>query len=76
MMTRRHSLPAVVLATLVLMACSADKPGNTGNEISAGQAEAEVSGIPWFQGSVEDAFARAKAEEKPLFFYWGAQWCP
>jgi thioredoxin-related protein len=33
-------------------------------------------GIDWFAGSVEDAFAAAKSGSKPLFLYWGAEWCP
>ncbi len=32
--------------------------------------------IAWFEGSVEAAFSTAEAEAKPLFFYWGAVWCP
>jgi thiol-disulfide isomerase/thioredoxin len=32
--------------------------------------------IAWFQGDVEAAFARAKAEGKPVLLYWGAEWCP
>lgn len=32
--------------------------------------------IPWFQGSVEEAFALAKSERRPVFLYWGAVWCP
>ena len=37
-----------------------------------------VSGadIPWFDGDVESAFAAAKEQGKPLFLYWGAEWCP
>ena len=34
------------------------------------------AGIDWFEGSVEGAFAAAKAQEKPIFLYWGAVWCP
>ena len=30
----------------------------------------------WYQGSVADAFTAAKKEQKPLFLYWGAIWCP
>ena len=37
---------------------------------------AEKAGIDWFDGSVEEAFALSKAENKPLFLYWGAVWCP
>ena len=32
--------------------------------------------IHWFDGSVEQAFVKAKAENTPLFLYWGAVWCP
>jgi len=33
-------------------------------------------GIPWFGGTVEEAFALAKQERRPVFLYWGAVWCP
>ena len=33
-------------------------------------------GIDWFPGDVDAAFAAAKAANKPLFLYWGAEWCP
>ena len=33
-------------------------------------------GIDWFDGDVDAAFAAAKAADKPLFLYWGAEWCP
>jgi thioredoxin-like negative regulator of GroEL len=33
-------------------------------------------GIAWQQGDVPGAFAKAKAENKPVFLYWGAGWCP
>jgi len=33
-------------------------------------------GIAWHTGTVESAFAAAKAADKPLFLYWGAEWCP
>lgn len=31
---------------------------------------------PWFQGTPTAAFAKAKAEGKPILVYWGAVWCP
>ena len=34
------------------------------------------AGVAWRKGAVDDAFAAAKAEGKPLFLYWGAVWCP
>jgi len=33
-------------------------------------------GIDWFGGDVDAAFAAAKAANKPVFLYWGAEWCP
>ena len=39
-------------------------------------AETHPSSGPWFQGTVEQAFAKAKSEHKPVFLYWGAVWCP
>jgi thiol-disulfide isomerase/thioredoxin len=32
--------------------------------------------IAWYSGSVESAFAAARAQSKPVFLYWGAKWCP
>jgi thioredoxin-related protein len=32
--------------------------------------------IAWEAVDVDAAFAKAKAEDRPLFLYWGAVWCP
>jgi len=32
--------------------------------------------ISWYDGSIDSAFATAKAEDRPIFLYWGAVWCP
>ena len=37
---------------------------------------ADAPGIAWFDGDVNAAFASAKASNKPVLLYWGAQWCP
>lgn len=45
----------------------------------AAQASMEhmPAGIAWKQAhEVDAAFAQAKKENKPLFLYWGAVWCP
>ncbi len=34
------------------------------------------TGIAWFEGSVEAALVAAAAQHKPVFLYWGAEWCP
>ena len=39
-------------------------------------SEAAPTKIAWYEGDVDSAFAHAKTEGKPLFLYWGAEWCP
>jgi len=42
----------------------------------ASTAQHAEHAIAWEAGDVDAAFVRAKAENKPLFLYWGAVWCP
>lgn len=35
-----------------------------------------MAAIEWLQGSLDAAFALARARQRPLFLYWGAAWCP
>ncbi|HVO90283.1 MAG TPA: thioredoxin family protein [Casimicrobiaceae bacterium] len=42
-------------------------------DTAAAHAEA---GVAWETGDVDAAFAKARAERKPVFLYWGAVWCP
>src|SRR5689334_8804700 len=39
-------------------------------------SSAMPAGIAWFAGGVDAAFAAAAAQHKPVFLYWGAEWCP
>jgi thiol:disulfide interchange protein len=43
-------------------------------------AKAATDGIAWRNAAsdaeVDAAFALARAEDKPVFVYWGANWCP
>ncbi|MGR2662908.1 thioredoxin family protein [Chromobacterium haemolyticum] len=58
---------AFVAASLALPAEAASAPAD---------GHALPPGIAWLQGDVPAAFAKAKSENKPLFLYWGAVWCP
>ncbi len=66
------SLPTILL--LIFSACGTP-PGDAPAEHAAAEA-AHHDGIAWFEGSVDEAFAYAREENKPLFLYWGAVWCP
>ncbi|GAP35067.1 thioredoxin fold domain-containing protein [Piscinibacter sakaiensis] len=74
--------PAAWLIALAA-ACGAPAqaaPAPSGAGAAPAAAAAEADGIAWVQAAseadVDAAFARAKAENKPLFLYWGAKWCP
>jgi len=82
---------ATLVAALALAACdkpappaalsptavTAAVPATTAKAAGAENAEA---GIAWRQAAndaeVDAAFASARSENKPVFVYWGAKWCP
>ncbi|MBV7539243.1 thioredoxin family protein [Duganella sp. sic0402] len=35
-----------------------------------------MAAIEWLNGGVDAAFALARQQQRPLFLYWGAVWCP
>jgi hypothetical protein len=35
-----------------------------------------MAAIEWLDGGLDAAFALARAQQRPLFLYWGAVWCP
>jgi len=44
---------------------------------AARAGDAMPAGIVWKQAAeIDAAFAEARAQNKPLFLYWGAVWCP
>ncbi len=62
-------LASLIVATA---AHAAPDPAAAANAAVVG---AETS-IAWYAGDLEDAFRAARATGKPLFLYWGAEWCP
>lgn len=86
----RHSFLAMTGVILLVVAGCGREPTDTPvaaapetAETAQTRAAAEEShhgvvgnDIAWFDGDVESAFAAAKDQGKPLFLYWGAEWCP
>lgn len=59
----------------LLLGCVTGGKMNTKENEDVSHKSPEQLGF-WFKGSVEDAFVLAKKENKILFLYWGAVWCP
>jgi thiol-disulfide isomerase/thioredoxin len=68
-------MPLAACAMFALNGCSKPKDPPT-----AAAPAAQPAGIAWLhskdEGGVSAAFAQARTENKPLFLYWGAVWCP
>ncbi len=73
-------LPIALALAVCLGACSKapeTAPAPVAKAATAKDAPAHPEpSIAWEKGDVNAAFAKAKAENKPLFLYWGASWCP
>jgi hypothetical protein len=76
---------ALLASATVLTGCGRKPPEDHANAAARGTAATQrpaaseshlPPGIDWFEGGVDDAFAAARAAPKPLFLYWGAEWCP
>ncbi|MCB1692278.1 MAG: thioredoxin family protein [Pseudomonadales bacterium] len=75
-MIRGPRLVLAILAILSATACSDNARNPSPHENEQADAAHPVSGIDWHKGDIAAAFAQAKKEDKPVFFYWGAVWCP
>ena len=76
---RLNPLTYLLFAALTLSACSKSEQASTaapGKTVAA----AATSGIAWRHAAsdadVDAAFALARSQNKPVFVYWGAAWCP
>jgi thiol-disulfide isomerase/thioredoxin len=66
----RYLLPAMgVICTLL-----ATTPVRA--SLGAPTGHTDASGIAWYPGDVASAFKVAARDNKPVFLYWGAKWCP
>lgn len=69
-MKPRITLALVFASLLALAACQDRTPvENTGSNTSE-------AGIDWYYGDIDSAFAMAREQNRPLFMFWSAEWCP
>jgi protein disulfide-isomerase len=74
---------SMTLSCLLLASCGRQEEAAS-PAAAPGPAEAvdlasvhdDAPDIAWFKGDVDAAFQAAKAANKPVLLYWGAQWCP
>ena len=68
-------LASSVLVSALLFQAACDDRAHVPAPATQAQ-KVSVEEIAWFEGSVEDAFAQARTQDKPVYLYWGAVWCP
>jgi thiol-disulfide isomerase/thioredoxin len=81
-MLRVHTF--AILLALALAGCGRDSSASTEKNavpapdgaVDLAAVHADVPDIAWFKGDVDAAFESARAANKPVLLYWGAQWCP
>ena len=83
-MTQMIRATTLLLVAALLSGCGKGEAPVTVDEAPSVETEstssatsgAKSGAIDWFDGSVEEAFAEAERSGKPIFLYWGAEWCP
>jgi len=65
-----------ILIWLAAMGCSPNDETPPPSPAQAQPSTVATEDIAWFDGTVTAAFAEAARQNKPVFLYWGAQWCP
>jgi thioredoxin-like negative regulator of GroEL len=69
----------LIAAIPALMAACSKAPQTVAASPAAPVAAVVNTSIAWVKpegASLESVFAKAKVENKPVFLYWGAVWCP
>ena len=70
-------MKALVFVFGLLAVCGTLAAAGGDKSVAAKTArDGAAAGIDWFDGTVEEAFAAAARDRKPVFLYWGAVWCP
>ncbi|WP_045757632.1 thioredoxin family protein [Xanthomonas albilineans] len=75
-MLRRPAILCTSLATLLALSACEKPPAPATPTAAAPAPTKDSAGIAWREGDLDDAFAEAREQNKPLLLYWGAAWCP
>lgn len=71
---------ALAACTLISAALAPTAAAATPSPPAADAATSKTApvetGIAWYKGDVDAAFGAARADNRPVFLYWGAVWCP
>ncbi len=70
-----RSIRVAVIAVAIAMISCMQEPQTIENAVVEEKPQSAAS-IEWFDGTISEAFATAKEEGRPIYLYWGAEWCP
>jgi len=74
-MSKFRTGPLAMFVAMIALASCTQEPQTTETTVLEEDTRS-VDSIQWFDGTVDEAFAVAKVVGKPIFLYWGAEWCP
>lgn len=73
----RVKLVSFAISAFLVVSCEkAPRPGNSSSVPGDQKQSVSAGKIQWFEGTVDEAFEFARVQGKPIYLYWGAEWCP
>jgi len=75
-MKPRISVTLIIAAILALAGCQDRSPVENSGSPTQAAPDNSIAGIDWYYGDVGKAFEMAREENRPLFMFWSAEWCP
>jgi len=75
-MSFRFSVFLLTLLCLGATGCSKQSPAPEAASTGTAAEALSADSIQWQDGDMASALAAAKERGKPVFAYWGAEWCP
>lgn len=66
----------LIIALMVAVLCASTQVRAASSGSVQKTSHDPGAAIPWFEGTVDAAFAEARKQNKPVFLFWSAVWCP